>query len=335
MSEVTPNDQQIEVDLLRPEDAPQVSELFREVYGDAYPVDDYYHPEMLLNANREGRIISSVARTAAGRVVGHNAVFSHAPHPKTCESGAGLVEPDFRAGNLFTRMCAHGVEVGGPRFGVEAVWGEPVCNHVYSQRMVHSLGWITMALEVDLMPAAAYAKEKSAVGRVSALQDFVTLRPFPHRVHLPAVYADSVAWLYDEFDDRRELVTAGAPLPDGVASRVAARCYNGAQVARLTLWETGPDLDQALAAAEADAFAQGGEVCQAWLSLGNPWSGAAAEVLRRRGYFLGGILPRWFGVDGLLMQKLRQPPGWEAIKLEFERARRLLALVRADWESTV
>ncbi|MFZ5587102.1 MAG: hypothetical protein ACOZHQ_14385 [Thermodesulfobacteriota bacterium] len=326
---------QVEVDLLRPEDAPQVAALFRKVYGDGYPVRDYYEPETLIAANRAGRIISSVARTAEGRVVGHVALFSHSPHPKTYESGAGLVEPEHRAGNLFTRMCAHGVAVGGPRFGVQAVWGEPVCNHVYSQRMCRSLGWISMALEVDLMPAAAYAKEKSAEGRVSAVQDFVTLRPQPHRVHLPAAYAGDVAWLYDGFDDRRELVVADDPLPAGVTTRIDNRIIPPAQVARMTLWQTGPDLDQALATAEAEALAQGVEVCQAWLSLGDAWSGAAVEMLRARGYFLGGLLPRWFGVDGLLMQKLRRPPEWEAIKLEFDRAKRLLALVRADWERTV
>lgn len=335
MSESAPQAPQVEVDLLRPQDAPQVAGLFRKVYGDGYPVRDYYQPEALIEANRGGRIISSVARTAEGRVVGHNALFSHAPHPKTYESGAGLVDPDFRAGNLFTSMCAHGIQVGGPRFGVEAVWGEPVCNHVYSQRMCRSLGWITMALEVGLMPAAAYVKEHSAVGRVSALQDFVTLRPNPHRVHLPTAYADGVAWLYDEFDDSRELVTAVGPLPAGVASRIDNRIIPAAQVARMTLWETGPDLDRALAAAEAEADAAGVEVCQAWLSLGNAWAGAATEVLRGRGYFLGGLLPRWFGVDGFLMQKLRQAPDWEAIKLEFDRAKRLRDLVRADWERSV
>jgi len=181
MIETEPQVEQIEVDLLRAEDAPQVAALFRKVYGDGYPVRDYYEPETLIAANREGRIISSVAHTAEGRVVGHNALFSHSPHPKTYESGAGLVDPEHRAGNLFTRLCAHGVAVGGPRFGVQSVWGEPVCNHVYSQRMCRSLGWITMALEVDLMPAAAYAKEKSAVGRVNVASETPRLGIQRHR----------------------------------------------------------------------------------------------------------------------------------------------------------
>ncbi|MFH1981332.1 MAG: hypothetical protein ABIL58_05790 [Pseudomonadota bacterium] len=335
MSENVDQTAPVEIDLLRPEDAPQVADLFRKVYGEGYPVGDYYQPEILVEANRSGRIISSVARTPEGRVVGHNALFSHVPHPKTYESGAGLVDPEYRAGNLFTRMCSHGVALGGPRFGVAAVWGEPVCNHVFSQRMCRSIGWISMALEVGLMPAAAYTKEKSAVGRVSALQDFITLRPSAHRVYLPAVYTESIGWLYDEFDDTREVTTSTDPLPAGVSTRIDNHIIPSAQLARMTLWDTGPDLDRALAAAETEAAAQGVAVFQAWLSLGNPWSGSAVAVMQARGYFLGGVLPRWFGVDGLLMQKLHSPPDWDTIKLAFDRSKRLCELVRTDWEKTV
>jgi hypothetical protein len=57
------------------------------------------------------------------------------------------------------------------------------------------------------------------------------------------------------------------------------------------------------------------------------------ESLRERGYFLGGPLPRWFDDDGLLMQRLLQPPHWDTINLAFDDDRELVRLVREDWES--
>ena len=57
------------------------------------------------------------------------------------------------------------------------------------------------------------------------------------------------------------------------------------------------------------------------------------DCLRRRGYFLGGLLPRWFDSDGLLMQKTAARPGWEDMQIYFERAQKIAALARADWEA--
>lgn len=322
----------IEVDLLRPADAPGVAELFRLIYGEGYPVKVYYDPEALIAANRDGSIISSVARTPEGRVVGHNALFNHVPHPKCHESGAGLVHPEFRVADLFNRMVAHGVQVG-PRFGLETVWAEPVCSHVYSQKLCHGQNFITMALEVGLMPAAAYAKETKLPWRVSNLIDFVTLVPQDRAVYLPERYAQEITELFADFDDRRHFLPADRPLPAGVASRLENRIIDFAQVARMSLHQPGADLHAALDQAEAEAAARGVVTIQVWLNLGQACVGAAVEELRSRGYFLGGPLPGWFGHDGLLLQRLSEPVQWETINLEFDRAKRLLAMVRQDYEA--
>ena len=48
---------------------------------------------------------------------------------------------------------------------------------------------------------------------------------------------------------------------------------------------------------------KGVEIFQVWIRLSRPWCGVMVETLREQGYFLGGILPRRFDEDGLLMQK--------------------------------
>lgn len=320
----------VEVTLMAPEDALGVAALFRVVYGEGYPIRAYYEPRELIAANRAGRIISSVAKTRDGRVVGHNALFQVGPNPRVYENGAGLVHPEFRVAKLFGRMVDHNIQYGAPLFGAEAVYGEVVLNHPYTQRLDRSQGHVNMALEVDLMPAAAYSQEKSAEGRVSNIMSFRTLLPRPHRVHLPAEYDAALRWLYAGLDDRRELAAAGQYLPAGAQSRIESQVFAYAQVARMTFWETGADLGQALDRVEAEAAAQGVTVFQAWLDLGRPWVGAAARLLAGRGYFLGGVLPRWFGDDGLLLQRLTHAPHWEGIKMEFTRGKELLRLVRAD-----
>ena len=67
--------QAISIDFFRPEDAPGVARLFRQVYGEGYPIEIYYHPERLIEENTGGRVLSSVAHTQAGEIVGHDAAL--------------------------------------------------------------------------------------------------------------------------------------------------------------------------------------------------------------------------------------------------------------------
>ncbi len=328
--------QEVTVDIFRPEDAEGVAGCFKTVYGDGYPVRAYYEPAELIAANAEGRIISTVARTTGGEVVGHNAMFRYPPNAKHYESGAGVVLPAYRSGGLFNKMVSHNTQVAAPRFGVEMVYGEPVCNHVFSQKLTHSQGWISMALEMDLMPAAAYSKEKSAPGRVSSLLDFGALKPCPQQVFLPEVYLEELDFLYADFPEQRSFTPAQAAPPAGSTSRVDMDIFDFAQVARITVHQVGEDLARVVADHQAQAAQKDCIVFQVRLPLTVPWVGASVEALRDDGWFLGGVLPCWFAEgDGLLMQKMNHTPGWDDMKLEFERGKQVTELVRRDWERTV
>ncbi len=321
-------------DFFRPEDAEGVSQLFKTVYGDGYPIKTFIEPKLLIEENAAGRTISSVARTPKGDIVGHAALFHSAPYERVCESGAGLVHPSYRGGKgIYTTLGLHAVEAAAKKYEIEQVFGEPVCNHIFAQKGTAKAGWITQAIEVDLMPAEAYDKEKSASGRVTALLDFRTLKPKPHAVHLPAVYEKSMRFIYSGLDDDRDFILSQDEWPSSIRTEIRTQVFDFAQVARLAVHEAGADFESALDDREKTVKEKAGVVIQVWLKLSWPWIGRAVDVLRRRGYFLGGILPRWFDVDGMLMQKVIGPPNWEGIQLHFERAKKILQMAKEDWQS--
>jgi len=325
--------QSYEFDLFRPEDAEGVSRLFRTVYGDSYPVKTFIDPRLLIEENAAGRTISSVARTPKGDIVGHAALFHSAPCERVCESGAGLVHPSYRGGKgIYTKLGLHTVEAVTEKYKIEQVFGEPVCNHIFAQKGTASAGWITQAIEVDLMPAEAYDKEKSASGRVTALLDFKTLQSKPHTVYLPAVYKETLQFLYGGLDDRRDFQSTSKDIPPHSVTDIRSQFFDFAKVARLAVHEAGADLEDALEREERSSLGKGAVVLQVWLKLNWPWIGRVVDILRKRGYFLGGILPRWFDVDGMLMQKVIGKPNWEGIQLFFDRAKKILELVKADWQ---
>ena len=325
--------QEWEVDLFRAEDAEGVVRLFRSVYGAGYPVSTYMDPQRLIEENRARRIISSVARTSRGDVVGHNALFNSAAHPGTYESGAGAVHAHYRGGKgIFTLMVDHGLEIAATFPEVNAVFCEPVCNHIFSQKLTEKAGFILRALEVDLMPSSAYEKEATVSGRVSAFLTFRTFHPRPHAVYLPAVYRDVLCFLYEGLDDHRDFRLSDSGAPSGSLSDIRPQVFDFAGVARVAVHQPGEDFALRMEQLERELEGKGIQVVQVWLNLACEWVGEAVETLRGRGFFLGGALPRWFDSDGLLMQKIRSRPYWEGIQLFGDRAGQILKLVREDWE---
>jgi hypothetical protein len=243
-----------------------------------------------------------------------------------------LVHPAYRGGKgIFTGLGVHGQEVA-KEFDIELIYGEPVCNHPFAQKAMASVGWITQAIEVDLMPAQAYDREKSASGRVTALLDFKTLKPKPHTVYLPAVYEQSMRFIYSGLGDDRDLVLSRDELSSPTKTEIKAQVFDFAQVARLAVHEAGADFEGVLEREERSVLEKGVAVLQIWLKLSWPWIGQVVDVLRKRGYFFGGILPRWFDVDGMLTQKIIGQPNWEGIQLHFDRAKKILEIIKADWQ---
>lgn len=318
-----------------PGDAAGVVSLFRSVYGEGYPVRTYIDAELLIAENAAHRTISSIAKTLRGEVVGHTALFNSAPYPGTYESGAGVVHAAYRGGKgMFTQLVLHCLENASGLPGVQAVFGEPVCNHPFSQKMSVKVGFVSRALEIDLMPAQAYEKEASAAGRVAAFLDFKTVRAKPHTVYLPSVYSAECRFFYEDLDDEREFRLSEEAVPAGILTDMRPEVFAFAAVARVAIHAIGADFASCLETLEESLRQQGVLVMQLWLRLDCPWVGAATEILRDRGYFIGGALPRWFDSDGLLMQKICKQPDWESICTVSERGAQILQRVRADWQRT-
>lgn len=332
LNKTPPEDAIYAVDLFRPEDAQGVVRLFQAVYGDDYPVKIYYNPEKLTEANRTGDCHSVVARTADGQIVGVHHLIRSGLGDFLYEWGAGLVLPEYRSRGITESIARHLMQVVVPGLGIEEVFGEPTCAHVTMQKLCAGIGFIDTALELCLVPANLYDRTKPASERMSTLLQFHCFKPRPHTVFLPRVYEDGLRFLYSALDDERTLVPAAEVRPEAPPSELRMQIFDAAQVARIAIPHAGQDLASRLAELEREALSKDVLVLQVWLKLDNPGVAAAVDALRSRGYFLGGVLPRWFDTDGLLMQKVRCSPGFESLSLYTDRAREILQMVTKDWE---
>jgi hypothetical protein len=116
---------------------------------------------------------------------------------------------------------------------------------------------------------------------------------------------------------------------------LSEQVFEFAALVRAAIHSVGEDFEGVLSDLETRHRGRNTHLVQIWLKLTDPAVGWAVELLRRKGYFFCGVMPRWFeDGDGLLMEKAFSRPHWEGIELYSDRAKRLLEHIRADWEET-
>ena len=324
------------VDVFRPEDAEGIVMLFRSVYGESYPIRLFYDPLSIITANAEGRYYSIVARLTTGKVIGVLHLYLSSLCKSLYEWGVGLVLKEYRNYGVLNQLADFLHYNFVPRNpNIEEIFGESVCNHTHIQKASILLGYVETAIEVALMPSAAYSKEHSAPGRVATIISFSCCKPKPHRIYLPATYERELIEIYRDLNDARELVRSDKELPRGKSTRAEMTIFDYAQVARIAVYEAGEDFRVRIAKLEREAQVHKAVVVQVGMNLTEPWVGDAINALRDRGYFFSGALPRWFDSDGLLMQKLHCPPDFDDIVLDTDRAKWLLMIIWQDWERAV
>lgn len=319
------------IGFFRPDDAPGIAALFQSVYGDHYPIRIYYDPEALIRSNVSGDCCSIVARDESSQVVGVTHVIRSSPYEGIYESAAGLVLRTYRNQGinnslqwfLFHRWTPTRPEVAG-------IFGEPVCQHTHLQKNWHELGAVEVGLELSLIPDSTYMAENDGQRRVACMAAYWPVAQKPHRVYIPTVYTTALRFLYSDLNEERWFSPSLEPLPSEYRTEYQMKVFDFASVARIAFQETGASLWESVEKMEREARCKGAKVIQVWLKLGSPWVGAAVDVFRAKGYFLGGLLPRWFNEDGLLLQKLFCPPEWERIHLYTEKAKKILEIVRID-----
>jgi len=315
---------------LEPRDAWGVARCFFAQFGENYPFEVTYIPDRLLEENLRGNLRSVVARTPAGDIIGYAALYrSSAWSPRVYESGQMVIHPEYRSTFAAWSLQELLEEVACGE-GIDAIFGEAVTNHVITQRMTLMQGFKETGIEVGLLPPESYRNEQAPGDRGTVLLTFRCMRDEPRTVYLPERYADPLNYILSGCDLSRQVVPSSSKPPSGGTTDLRTQIFDFAQVARFNVASSGGDFEKVFDAAESQARQKGAQVLQAFINLAEPWSGAIAGALRRRGYFLGGFLPRWFDTDGLLMQKPASLPRFDSLQFYSQRARAILDFIRRD-----
>lgn len=312
-----------------------VGDVFRSIYDYDFPVKDVYHPETLWREVREGRVAATLAFDGQGRPAGYISLFRSAPNPRLWEGGNLIVNPAYKQTCLSSLLFRHYLkpQIREP-LNADGFFGEAVCHHYFTQVGCAKSGMSDCAIELDLLDGNSFKDNLAGSGRVACVLNFLEFTRPVAPVYLPQRYVEIVQRLSTPLYPR-SFLPADSPLPLGGITTREDRYHEAARTWKVYVREIGGDWRVAVDEMLREADFRDVVSLQVTLNTGIPHLGAAVESMRGRGFFLAGLAPRWFGNDGLLMQKvLGKEPDYDGIKLYSRTAKDLLTHIRADREET-
>lgn len=312
-----------------PGEAPLVGEVFRSVYGESYIDPSVYRPEALLQKIVQGKLFAVLALDPVGRPAGYAALGAEAPNPFLWEEKGLVVVPEYNKTDVGASLISFWGEASAWPASAVGIFGSPVCHHYFSQIFCAKFGWVASTIQLDLFDATVFRDRPEGLSRVSCVQFFTPMPPAPAPSYWPHEYNDfltAVARVRNEPAGR----LSTEPLPDAGLTSLQTNTLASSGNQRIDVFHIGRDWPEVVRDILAEARVRQLISTQVLIDTSCACIGEAVRVLRSHGFFLGGLAPRWFGNDGLLMQKVSADTRYDLIKLYSAPARQLLDFIRTD-----
>ncbi|MCX5810026.1 MAG: hypothetical protein NTX36_11765 [Proteobacteria bacterium] len=314
-----------------------VGTVFRSLYGEDFPVKDVYQPEILWKEIQAGRLVSALAFDVKGQAVGYISMFKTAPNPRLWEAGNMLVVPGYAHTNISSHLIRHYFDPAMCKMtDIDGVFGETVCCHFFTQVSAAKIGMTDCGLELDQLDGDSFKDGKSnkaGTARVSCVLYFWELTDQLEPEYVPVRY-DTILRRITGSLRPRILFPSTDALPTDGATTLEEKYYASAKTWKVAVPIIGRDWIAVVEDILYKAKQRRVISLQVTLNMACPHIGAAVDLLRQKGFFFGGMAPRWFGTDGLLMQKLfGSETEYERTKLYTPFSRELLAFIRFDREA--
>ena len=318
------------VRLMAPGEALEVSRCIYRTYRYTYTNEDLYFPDRIEAMNRDGRMVSAVAVTEDGEVVGHFALVAR-PNKLAAEIGVAVVDPKYRKRGLMKKMLAFLIDKAKEQ-GLINIFGSAFTMHTLSQKTNLGFGMNETSLQLADFPPESIAlqTEKSHKGAGNVIYYFKYLTtPCPYDVYLPAEHSQMLRKIYKGIGVERKFHHAERrpPVPDESDLHLSLKYDSMSAV--LEVATPGRDLARRAESKLLDVEGKGFIAVYADLALSDPHTPAACEELESIGFFFSGILPDYSSSDVLRLQHYDTTIDYAEIETASEFAEELKEYVKA------
>jgi GNAT superfamily N-acetyltransferase len=335
-----PADDGIEIRMLGEDDVPALIALIRRCYGESYTEPEFYDASWLRIALASDRLVS-VGAVVGSRVVGHIGTRIPIPGDVIVDTVGGVVDPTYRGLGLTARMGARMAADHRDR-GIVAARHVATGAHDRTQRLIADSGGVATGVLLGHVPAGTdyrgieHGFGDSRIGVVVYFQMWGRLDQLD--VYLPERYADQVVDLYAQVGlerhvSRRQLTASskGTPAVLGWAGSASHDAQHG--IAWLRFGELADDTARPAIELLEATRSRSQPVTYADVPIADPRSVELIELLNRRGFFFGALMPGTAGSEAIRLQRLDDVPiEPHAIVTASPQARLLLGWITAQYE---
>jgi serine/threonine-protein kinase RsbW len=289
----------IDYRLAEPKDAIEIARCVYKTYGYEYPSEHVYFPERLAAMNQSGQLISAVAVTETGEVIGHCALSrDHADDP-LAEVGQAVVNPAYRNRGVLTGLDGT-LLMEALRRALGAFYAQARTLHPYSQKASLKSGFRETAILLARYPGGVLTKgiaDPDAPGREAVVYAYVSLRAEPRGlVFAPAHHRPMLERIYGNAGLKRLFapIPAGTPAigAGGAPAALATAVVPHVQYATVEVTGYGPGIVQQVRGRLRELCHKGIAAVYLHLPLGDPQTAVLCKEFEDLGFFFAGVLPR-------------------------------------------
>lgn len=317
----------------------QISRLIFRAYGYTHPSDDIYYPDRMRELNQTGRLVSVVAASATGELVGHYALELGglgqiaSDHCTVAETGMAVVHPGHRNRGLMELMRTR-LEQEARTRGLHGLFSQPVTKHSISQQVNEKFGSHACALSLAFLGDSFKFRSRHGEQenqRESCLLYYKPLCEPQNRPICPPAHHREM--LLESYRECGIPVTLAENLPSHEGPSIVSTHFLAALELGLIRIETvGADIAAAVRAARNRLCRKdGAKVLYLSMRLAHAGCSEACAAAEQIGFFYGGLAPHFDdGEDMLRMQYLDTDLDITRLQIASPFARRLTAYVEAD-----
>ncbi len=294
--------------LMEPADALHIARCVYKTYGYTYPGEQVYYPERVVSMNQSGEMISAVAVTETGDVIGHCAL-SGQPGEPMMEVGQAVVDPAHRRRGVMKGLMDLLMEHACQQ-GLTGLFIVAVTVHPFSQRAALRYGFRESGLLLAYGPRAVHFKKiagQQLPQRETVVYGYQPLHQEPRsRVYSPSQHRSIIARIYGNLGLEREFVSLEPPrhadsspsAHEAPPFSLSTEIRSALGIAVIEITHCGPGIEGEVKRKLRDLCYEGIDVVYLNLPLGDSHTPLICPSFEELGFFFAGIRPRPTGLTG-------------------------------------
>ena len=322
----------------KPMDAIKISKLAYFTYG--YSYSDYiYYPEQIIKMVENGSLISNVAVTEDGEIIGHLAFEFYDSSNSIPELGVAFTNPKYRGHKVFHNLNVSLIDKA-KEIGLKGFFVNAVTAHIASQKGASRYGLKPTGLNLGILPQKKVFKKLTGeiTQRLSTLTMFSSLYdPVSKNIFIPEKYTELIEEIYDSLSLKRDLIENVLQKEflqkKGLMNNTISPALN---VAFMKVMKYGEDTIDEIISKWKYYKLEKISVIYLYLNLEDEHTPYISKKANEIGFIYSGIIPEYLnGNDILILQYTNNMKvDFEKIKVADEESKKILDFIKAEYEQT-